>query len=137
MNETSSRNATASSRRRWACISAATLLLAFSAVSCATTGSPQTESVCRFPSDAEAASLGVLVDRVLAHDAEGRKIDLPPGAYLIRTDEGALEVNWEVLPEGAQPAAQPRLYDAAGWAAGMYCRCWPERCRSAGWDDGP
>lgn len=71
-------------------------------------------SVCKQPSTPEIAALDRLMADVLPTDARGTLIDLAPG---------------QPLPEGATAADRPDLYPAAEWVTGLYCRCWPERCR--------
>lgn len=107
--------------KRWPFTSALTSLLLCSGASCAKwTTKPDaelpTDAVCRAPSAAESRSLQALVRDALPTDAEGRQLDLSPG---------------DPLPEGARPALRPDLFSAAAWTTGMFCRCYPERCKAA------
>lgn len=102
-------------------ISVPTFLLLCSGVSCASwTKKPAAElpkdAVCRAPSAAESRALQTLVRDVMPSDGQGNSVDLSPG---------------DPLPDGVLAPARPDLYEAASWATGMFCRCYPEHCSGA------
>lgn len=108
-------------RKLWRFTNALTFLLLCSAVSCASWTTKQSnevpgDAVCRDPSAAERRALQTLVRDSLPSDGHGNVIDLAPG---------------DPLPEGAIGPARPDLFEAASWATGMFCRCYPERCAAS------